>query len=94
MHKRAGLTEFQNLLYRHEMYKRLFSNKTEEKKLIAEYYFLVNRLKSQISELLLLNETSVLKQIKDNFVYFINNYNCSIEKKNDIINFLKLIKVN
>ena len=52
MHKRTGLMEIQNILYRHEMYKKIFQKKEDEKYLIAEYYFLFNRLNEQINDIL------------------------------------------
>ena len=91
MHNRTGIIEFQNLLYRHEMYKKIFQKKEDEKYLIAEYYFLLNRLKEQIKEILILNDQSIKEHILNIFQFFLRNYQCSEEQKNDINNFLKLI---
>ena len=91
MHNRTGIIEFQNLLYRHEMYKKIFQKKEDEKYLIAEYYFLLNRLKWQIKEILILNDQSIKEHILNIFQFFLRNYQCSEEQKNDINNFLKLI---
>lgn len=91
--KRFGIIEFQNLFYRHEMYKKLFSKKEEEKYLVAEYYFLLNRLKNQLQYILLINDDGIKKSIIDNFNFFLNNYESSIEQKNNIINFLKMINI-
>ena len=93
MNKRYDTIEFQNLLYRHNMYKKLFSSKKDEKILIAEYFFLFKRLISEKKYLLLLNDTRINAQIINNFVFFLNNYNCSIKQKRDIINFLGLINI-
>lgn len=91
MHKKLGIIEFENLLYRHEMYKKIFQTKNEEKYLIAEYYFLLNRLKYQINELLLINDRNLKDNINKIFLFFMQNYECSEQQKNDINNFLKLI---
>lgn len=91
MHKKLGIIEFENLLYRHEMYKKIFQTKNEEKYLIAEYYFLLNRLKYQINELLLINDRNLKDNINKIFLLFMQNYECSEQQKNDINNFLKLI---
>ena len=91
MANRFSLIEFNNLLYRHEMYKKLFNTKDNEKYLIAEYFFLFNRLKDQLVYLILLNKHNLMKKIAKIFLFFLNNYNLSIEEKNDIYNFLKII---
>ena len=91
MNKRFGAIEFQNILYRHEMYKKIFQQKEDEKYLIAEYYFLYNRLKWELEYLLLLKDNNIKDHIKNIFQHFINNYNCSIQKRNHIINFLNNI---
>lgn len=47
INNRFSLIEFENLLYRHNMYKKLYKSTKDEKYLIAEYFFLFNRLKSE-----------------------------------------------
>ena len=93
MNKRHGLIEFQNLLYRHNMYRKIFKSKEEQKFLIAEYFFIFNRLKGQKKYILLLNNTGIKSQIIDTFIILLNNYNCSIQQKRNIINFLGEIKI-
>ena len=85
--------EFQNLLYRHEMYKKIFNSKDNIKYLIGEYIFLLNRLKKQKKYILLINDTHINQQIINNFHNFLNTYNSSknIEKK--IFNFLESFKI-
>ena len=63
---------FQNLLYRHEMYKKIFPNKENEKYLIAEYIFLFNRLRTEIKNLLLINDIDIKNEIIHIF-----KFNCS-----------------
>ena len=89
--KRFGLIEFQNLLYRHEMYKRLFKKSNEEKYLIAEYYFLLNRLKWEKKYLLLINDIKIKKHIIKIFKFFMKNYKCSRRQMKKINNFIKSI---
>ena len=91
INKKQGIIEFQNLLFRHEMYKKLFSNKENERFLIAEYFFLLNRLESQLNELLLINDHNLNTRIINIFKYFIENYNCTEIQKNKITNFTNLI---
>jgi glycosyltransferase involved in cell wall biosynthesis len=91
MANRFSLIEFKNLLYRHEMYIKLFNTKENEKYLISEYFFLFNRLKEQLIYLLLLNEHNLIKKIEKIFVSFLNDYNLSNKEKNDLNNFLKMI---
>ena len=73
------------------MYKLIFFEIKGEKYLIAEYNFLFNRLKSSLYYLLLINDNSIKTRIKSIFKFFINNYRCSLEKRNQINNFLKKI---
>ena len=93
INNRFGLIEFKNLLYRHNMYKKLFKAKKDEKFLVGEYMFLLNRIISDKKYLLLLNNTKINSLIIDNFNFFINNYNCSEKQKKDIINLLEEIKM-
>ena len=91
MNKRFGLIEFQNLIYRHEMYKKIFSGKENEKFLITEYVFLLNRIQSQLNYILLLNCHKINNQIIKIFTYFLKNYECSDEQRNNIINLTNSI---
>ena len=92
MNKKYGKIEFQNLLYRHEMYKKLFKSKKDEKYLISEYYFLINRLKSNMKSLLLIKDKHIKDNIINIFQFFISNYKCSKKQRKSINIFLKLIK--
>ena len=94
INNRFSLIEFENLLYRHNMYKKLFKSTKDEKYLIAEYVFLFNRLKSEKKYLLLLNDTKINNLIVDNFNNFLSNYNCSREQKKDINIFLDSLTNN
>jgi len=94
MNQKSRTIEFQNLIYRHEMYEKLFSLKKDEKYLIAEYYFLIKRFRSLQRYLLLLNNKDINDQIINIFQFFLKKYDCSIskKKKKNINDFLNLIK--
>ena len=94
INKKEGKIEFQNLLYRHEMYKKLFSNKENEKFLIAEYLFLLKRLEMQLDKLLLINDHNINNKFINDFKYFLGNYNCTDYQQNKILNFINSISKN
>ena len=85
---RLSLIELENLLYRHNMYKKLFKSKKNEKYLISEYLSLLNNLKTGKKNIALLNNTKIKSLIVNYFSFFLANYNCSIHQKKDIISFL------
>ena len=93
MNKRFDAMEFHNILYRHEMYKKIFVRKEDEPYLIAEYFFLFNRLKWELKYLLLLNDNNIKEHIKNIFQYFLDKYNCTVPQRKEINDFLKIITV-
>ena len=93
MANKFSFIEFQNLLDRHEMYKKLLNTKENEKYLIAEYIFLFNILKDKLIYLLIINAYNLTKRIENIFIFFLKNYNISIKEKNDLNNFLKIINI-
>ena len=93
MNNRFTIIGYKNLLYIHEKYKNLFSNKKGEKYLIAEYFFLLSRLKGEIKYLLLIKDNNLNKQIINTFHDLLNKYNCTEEQRKDINNFLQLITI-
>ena len=72
------------------MYKKLFEKKNE-KYLIAEYFFLLNRLKWEKKYLLLINDYNINQNIINIFKYFLSNYKYTKKQHNEITNFLKSI---
>ena len=94
INKKQGMIEFQNLLYRHEMYKKLFANKDNERFLIAEYLFLIKRLELQLNYFLLISDYNMKNKFINVFKYFLDNYNYSDFQKNKIINISNLISKN
>ena len=76
------------------MYIRILSGKEEEKYLITQYYFLFYRFKLDLKNLLLTNDKSIKIKIKRIFEFFINKYDCSFDKRNEIINFLQALNNN
>ncbi len=91
--KRFGPIEFENSIYRHEMYKKLFKTKKEQKYLIAEYDFLLKLLKWEMKHLLLLNDQKIKEKFINIFKFFLKNYKCSVVQRNKINSFIKLIKI-
>ena len=94
MNDKYGYYQFQNLIYRHEMFEKLFTSKNDQKYLNGEYYYLLNKLRSNIKSLLLLNEKSINDQIIYIFKLFLNKSNVSISTTNKINNFLNRISIN
>jgi len=92
MNQKSRTIEFKNLIYRHEMYEKLFSLKKDEKYLLAEYYFLIKRFISLQRYLLLLNNKDINNQIINIIQFFLKKYECSADEKNYINDFLNLIK--
>ena len=92
MNKRNGTILFQNFLYRHDMYKKIFIKKEEEKYLIAEYYFFLNWLEDIITKKhILIEDDKIKKNITNIFVFFMSNYKYSILTKNKINYIIKLV---
>ena len=88
MNKRLGITEFKNLIFRHEMYKKIFANKENEKYLIAEYFFLFNRLDSKKIYILLMNNQNINNKIINIFKTFLKKYDYTDIKRNNITNLI------
>ena len=92
MNKRFEQIEFKNLIYRHEKYKKLFSSKEFKKYLIAENYYFINRIKSQIKYVLLIKDKNIKEKIINIFKYFLNNYKVSNIYRKTIHYLLNIIK--
>ena len=88
INKKQGIIEFLNLLYRHEMYKKLFFNKENERFLIAEYLFLFKRIELRLNDLLLINDHDINHQFIKIFRNFLENYNCTDYQRKEIINLI------
>ena len=93
MNKRYGFIQFQNLIYRHEMYEKIFSLKNEEKYLIAEYYFLFNRIQSEKNALLIIKDKNLNNQIINIFKFLLKNYNVSKFNEKNINNLINSISL-
>jgi hypothetical protein len=91
INNRFNAIEFQNLIYLHEMYKKIFSLKEDEKYLIAEYFSLFNHLHKQMDKFLLINDNKMKKYFINTLHYFINHYNCTLKQKHYIKNILSSI---
>ena len=86
---KGNILELKNLLYRYEMYTKIFNSKKDEKYLIVGYYELFNKFEKN------LNIIKQNNQIKNQFLNktdnLINNYNISREMLNKINNFVNRI---
>ena len=92
MNNRFNLIELNNLIYRHEMYERIF-NKDESKYLIAEilvFFYYIRKMDVLVK--LIKDNDSVRRKIKNILIDFLQNYPCSDLNEKRIIQFLKDIK--
>ena len=88
INNRFNAIEFQNLIYLHEMYKKIFSLKKDEKYLKAEYFTLFNYLEKQMEKFLLINDNKMKKYFINSLHYFMNHYNCTLEQTKKLKNIL------
>ena len=93
MNQKSRTIEFKNLIYRHEMYEKIFSLKNEEKYLIAEYYFLFNRIQSEKNALLIIKDKNLNNQIINIFKFLLKNYNVSKFNEKNINNLINSISL-
>ena len=93
MNDRYNILELRNLLYRHEMYKKIFTNKKEKKYLISEILEMLSFLEEDDNFLKLINENNI---IRNQIINIFNNtlkYNQLTELMNKKIqNYLNKIK--
>jgi len=94
INNRFNAIEFQNLIYLHEMYKKIFSLKKDEKYLKAEYFTLFNYLEKQMEKFLLINDNKMKKYFINSLHYFMNHYNCTLEQTKKLKNILSSIYNN
>lgn len=92
MKNRFNLIDLNNLIYRHEMYEKIFNSKDDSKYLIPEvlvfFYYII---KMDVLVELIKNNTEVKYKIKNILVNFLQNYTCSEFNKNKINEFLTTI---
>jgi len=88
MNKRFWNLEFQNSLYFLEMFKKLFKSKEEEKYLIGGYLWIINNLRPKF---LKITESEIKTNFIKIFQHLLKNYNCTINQRKKINNFLKNI---
>lgn len=94
MEKRHDIIELNNLIYRHEMFKKILILKNEEKYLFAELKEIIHFFKANDNcfKLLKKNEEIRHKYIKL-FVDFNNNYHLENSIKKRVISFLNQISI-
>ena len=92
MKNRFNLIDLNNLIYRHEMYEKIFNSKDDSKYLIPEvlvfFYYII---KMDVLVELIKNNIEVKYKIKNILVNFLQNYTCSELNKNKINEFLTTI---
>ena len=95
MKKRHDIIELKNILYRHEMYKILFTLKNEEKYLFAEYIELISFFEENEKFLQLMkNNNEIKNKIIRIFIDFNKTYHLENRIKNKVYNFLNQIYNN
>ena len=95
MKKRYDIIELNNILYRHEMYKKIFTLKKEEKYLFAEYIEFISFFEESETFLQLMkNNNEIRNKIIEIFIDFNKNYHLGNMIKNKEFNFLKKIYNN
>jgi len=90
MNNRGNILELKNIIYRNEMYKKIFNNSKEEKYIIGGYIELLDIFEINIETV------KNNSEIKDMFINTIiniknNNYNLSIEILNRTNYFIKIL---
>jgi glycosyltransferase involved in cell wall biosynthesis len=92
MKKRHDIIELNNLIYRHEMYKKIFTLKNEEKYLFAEINEIINFFKTHANYMKLLKKN---EEVRNNyiklFVDFEKHYHLDNSIKKKVFNFLNII---
>ena len=92
MKNRHDLMELKCLIYRHEMYKKIFKTKKEEKYLIEEYIELLNFLQESDNYYKLIQNNKKIQTILITiFINFTKTYHYSNLTKSKIIDFLNKI---
>lgn len=92
MKKRYNELELQNLIYRHKMYKEIFTLKEEEKYLIAEHLEIISFFEESKNFYKIIKDKYLIrKQIMEIFISFYKNYKFSELIKKKLINFLNKI---
>lgn len=95
MKKRHDIIELNNLIYRHEMYKIIFTLKKEEKYLYAEYIEIISFFEeSEQFFQLMKNNNEIRNKIIKIFIDFNKTYHLDNMIKKKVLNFLNTIYNN
>ena len=86
MFNRGNILEMKNLLFRNEMFQKIFNNKSEEKYIISAYSELLDIFEKNIKIIKINNETKYL--CFNNLSDFVRKYNLSEKIRLRINNFL------
>ena len=89
MKNRFNLIDLNNLIYRHEMYERIFNSKVDSKYIVPEvlfFFYYIIKINGLVE--LIKNNAEVKNKIKKILNNFLENYTCSELNKNKIQKFL------
>ena len=93
MKNRFNIIDLNNLIYRHEMYEKIFNSENESKYLISEiliFFYYIIKIDSLVA--IIKGDKNIRLRIKNILLNFLNNYSCSELNKVKIIEFLIKIK--
>ena len=89
MKNRHDLMELNNILYRHEMFKKIFSKKEDNKYLISEYLEIISFIEDSNNYYLLIKKNKNLRNEFINiFMHLLKTYQISNLIKKRVLNFL------
>ena len=92
MSNRFNKIDLINLLYRHQMFKKIFNNLDEKKYLIAEAEELISFFGDNEKFFNLTTQKEIREKYKNVFIDLIRNYNLSKKSKIIIFNFFQRYK--
>ena len=88
MRNRHNLMELNNILYRHEMFRKIFSKKEDIKYLISEYLEIISFIEDSKNYYLIKDNNKIRNELINIFDSFIKTYQVSDLIKKKILNFL------
>ena len=89
MKNRFNLIDLNNLIYRHEMYEKIFNSKDDSKYIVPEVlFFFYYIIKIDTLVKLIKNNAKIKNSIKKILINFLNKFTCSKNNRKIIKNFL------
>lgn len=93
MNNRFNIIDLNNLIYRHEMYEKIFNQKNESKYLASEillFFYYIKKMDTLVE--IIIHNKIIRNKINNILINYIENYPCSDFNRNKIIEFLIKIK--